>query len=146
VNQSPDTFTETPEDLVSRAMRWEPSEHPPRETVNLLTELAQALRKERNNRATSAEIIRQQNLAYGRLELEKKTLEASVEGLVASAGTATSSLEIGTRELLKMASVQADLLEARREHARYLESRGWLARFADRIEEFFRFGKVQRLP
>jgi hypothetical protein len=73
--ERPDTFTEAPEELVSRAMAWEPSEHAPRETVNLLNDLAQALRKERSARATSAEIIRQQNLAYGRRPGQQKTLD-----------------------------------------------------------------------
>lgn len=74
---TPSAFQKDIEQLCDDADAWEPSAHPPRATVELLGDLTRALRHERAHRATSAELLRQSNLAYGRLE-SKATLRRNL--------------------------------------------------------------------
>ena len=81
---APSAFEPSPEDLAAAAEKWDPAEHPHRETSNLLSELGRALRKERQDRASHAEIARQYNLAVGRLEAELDALRRHAAGVETS--------------------------------------------------------------
>jgi hypothetical protein len=63
--RSPDppigAFSPSPEDLIAKAAQWDVNEQTRTETQRLLDRLAEALRKERCDRATTADIIRQDN-------------------------------------------------------------------------------------
>jgi hypothetical protein len=68
------------EELVERADVWA-DEHARPETRRLVQLLGEALRKEREARATSATIISEGNRSYGILENEKLRLEGEVHRL-----------------------------------------------------------------
>lgn len=67
-------FAESPEELLHRALNWTVESHNPVDNQMLIRDLGKALEKERSDRATSASIIRSQNLDYG--ALEKKVIRS----------------------------------------------------------------------
>ena len=66
--QKPSAFTETPEELIAKAQEWDIDQNTRLDTQKLVLTLAEVLKKERESRAVSAAIIREQNLAMGAMQ------------------------------------------------------------------------------
>lgn len=88
-------FTDSPEDLMTKAREWEPAEHRPADTRRLIEALVYELGKSRHHHAGSSSIIREVELAYG--SLEAKSAQLTVELAATREELAFYRLPLGAR-------------------------------------------------